>query len=68
MTDQNAPALPDWGELADHPQHGPVIVIDPTPDSDGRIRVMRPIPGTPGCEWFLCEPTELTYTEPKVNQ
>ena len=56
------PALPVWGQLADHPKHGKVFVIDPTPDSDGCIRVMRPIPGRPEYAWFLCEPSELAYT------
>ena len=69
MTDQNpapAPALPDGWRLADHEDHGRVIVTTPTPDDDGDVYFAFPVDDLTGYDWDACRPDELTYidTEP----
>lgn len=56
-----APTLPgDW-KLADHPEHGRVVVTNPIPTSDGRVYYAKPAPGILGRDGSSCAPGKLTY-------
>lgn len=63
MTDQTVPALPDGWRLADHPDHGRVIVTTPTPDDDGDFYFMFPFDDLVGYDWDACSPDELTFLD-----
>ena len=63
-----APALPGRWRFADHPDHGRVIVTKTTPDSDGRVYVVRPAAGPLGHACYFCTPDELTYLDQEVDQ
>ena len=59
-----APALPEGWRLADHPDHGRVIVTNPDPDCDGEAAIIVPTPTNidrARLEW--CTPAELTYID-----
>lgn len=58
-----APALPDGWRLADHKDHGRVIVTNPTPNSAGNVYFVLPANGIMGHDWFFCDPDELTYLD-----
>ena len=65
-----APALPgDW-RLADHPDHGCVIVANPTPNRAGNVCFVMPaVDGDPrGFAWHLCSPNVLTYIDQEADQ
>ena len=62
-TVQPAPALPDGWRLADHKDHGRVIVTNTTPDEDGNVYFVAPAPAPLGNDWHPCDPDELTYTD-----
>lgn len=63
-----APALPDGWRLANHPEHGLVIVTNPTTGSDGYACFVLPTTGTRGHTWHLCPPDELTYLDQEADQ
>ena len=59
-----APALPDGWRLADHEDHGRVIVTTQTPDRDGYVYVVIPDAGNfRGYDWHFCDPDRLTYID-----
>jgi hypothetical protein len=63
-------ALPgDW-RLADHPDHGCVIVANPTPNRAGNVCFVMPaVDGDPrGFAWHLCSPNVLTYIDQEDDQ
>ena len=57
------PALPGEWRLAEHPDHGRVIVTRPTQDSDGNVLCVIPSTGYLGHNWQGCKPAELTYID-----
>lgn len=63
--DENpAPALPDGWWLADHKEHGRVIVTKPAPNHDGRVYFVLPVGrNLMGFDWRSCDPDELTYLD-----
>ena len=64
-----APALPDGWRLADHPDHGRIIVTNPDPDCDGEAAIIVPTPTNidhARLEW--CTPDELTYLDQEADQ
>ena len=63
-----APTLPGRWRFADHPDHGRVIVTKTTPDSDGRVYVVRPAAGPLGHACYFCTPDELTYLDQEGDQ
>ena len=67
-----APALPDGWRLADHPDHGNVMVTNTTPNRAGNVCFVMPaVDGDPrGFAWHLCSPNWLTYldAEPEADQ
>lgn len=58
-----APALPDGWRLADHEDHGRVIVTNPTPDPSGHVYFVIPADDPMGYDWLFCGPARLTYLE-----
>ena len=69
-TEKPAPALPgDW-RFADHPDHGCVIVANPTPNRAGNVCFVMPaVDGDPrGFTWHICSPNALTYIDQEDNQ
>lgn len=59
-----APALPDGWRLADHPDHGRVIVTNTTPDRYGRVCYVFPASKDGmGFNWLFCGHDELTYLD-----
>ena len=57
-----APALPEGWRLADHKDHGRIIVTTENPDMDGRVAfVYRG--GYSGFGYAWCKPAELTYID-----
>ena len=58
-----APALPDGWRLADHEDHGRVIVTTPTPDDDGDVYFAFPFDDLTGYDWDACHPDELTFLD-----
>ena len=59
-----APALPDGWRLADHKDHGRVIVTTPTPDVNGEFVIIRPHPHRiTRTDTSWCDPAELTYID-----
>lgn len=63
-TEKPAPALPEGWRLADHPDHGRVIVTRPEPDGDGEVAITVPTPTSmirARRDW--CRPDELTYID-----
>lgn len=63
-----APALPDGWRLANHPEHGLVVVTSTTPDCLGRVSFVAPAPGTIGNDWHICNPDELTFLDQEADQ
>ena len=65
-----APALPEGWRLADHPDHGRVLVTSPAPDRDGDLWGFRSDDTREGAERIWCKPDELTYidTEPEADK
>lgn len=63
-----APALPDGWRLADHEDHGRVIVTNTTPNQDGRVYFVTPTGGTMGNACDFCRPDELTYIDQEAAQ
>lgn len=63
-TEKPAPDLPgDW-RLAEHREHGRVIVTNPTPDCYGTVYFAFPRADyLNGFDWKFCDPEELTYLE-----
>ena len=59
-----APALPDGWRLADHPEHGRVVVTDDTPGLDGWVYGVfaSDMDGT-GFDWHPYDPGELTLLD-----
>lgn len=62
-TDAFVPTLPEGWRLANHEEHGRVIVTRPEPDEDGYVCYGLPINNTLGYEWRFCTPNELTYLD-----
>ena len=58
-----APALPGGWRLADHPDHGRVVVTNITPNPEGYIHFALPTDNPLGHYWWLCKPDELTYLD-----
>lgn len=59
-----APALPDGWRLADHKDHGRVMVTTRTPNHDGNVYFVLPIcRNLMGFDWRACKPAELTYLD-----
>lgn len=57
-----APALPDGWRLADHEDHGRVVVTNPAPDCYGTVYFAFPrVDCLNGFDWKFCDPEELTY-------
>ena len=57
-----APTLPDGWRLAEHPDHGLIIVTNPTPDCYGTVYFAFPRADClNGFDWKFCDPEELTY-------
>lgn len=55
-------ALPDGWWLADHPEHGRVVVVRPEPDDEGEVAIIVSEPTNidhAAVTW--CDPDELTY-------
>ena len=76
-----APALPEGWRLADHKDHGRVIVTTTTPNRDGRFYYVLPVAVVPhadhsqgafrnrmGFDWRTCDPAELTYIDHEGDQ
>ena len=62
-------ALPEGWRLADHPDHGRVIVTTETPDIGGYVYAVAFSPGrTTGFYWFSCKTDELTYLDQEADQ
>ena len=63
-TPSPSPALPDGWRLADHPDHGRVIVTDDTPGLDGWVYGVfaSDMDGT-GFDWHPYDPGELTLLD-----
>ena len=57
-----APDLPEGWRLADHEDHGRVIVTT-TPTRDGRVYYVLPSAAPLGYDWLFCHPDELTYID-----
>ena len=63
-----APALPDGWRLAEHPDHGRVIVTRTEPDRDGEVPITVPVPPDDFAARFeWCRPAELTYLDQEVD-
>ena len=62
------PALPDGWRLADHKDHGRIIVTNTTPTRDGRVYYVLPAADPLGFDWFFCAPDELTYLGLEADQ
>lgn len=60
---KHAPALPDGWRLAEHKEHGRVIITKLTPDDDGDVYFTFPADDLTGYDWDACSPDELTYLE-----
>ena len=58
-----APALPDGWRLAEHEDHGRVIVTNPTPDPSGHVYFVLPVDDPMGYDWLFCDPDDLTYID-----
>ena len=58
-----APALPDGWRLADHEDHGRVIVTNLTPNAVGHVYFVLPATDPLGYDWFFCDPDELRYLD-----
>ena len=59
-----ASALPDGWRLADHPNHGRVIVTNTIPNRAGDVCYVLPtVEDSMGYDWFFCDPDELTYLD-----
>ena len=58
-----APALPEGWRLADHKDHGRVVVTNTTPDSNGHVPFVLPLEDTLGHDWRFCDLAELTYID-----
>lgn len=59
-----APALPDGWRLADHKEHGRVIVTNPTPDCYGHAYfAFSRADCLSGLDWKVCDPDDLTYLD-----
>ena len=64
MTDNKpAPALPEGWRLADHKDHGRVIVTNTTPNSAGNVHYVFSSDGPLGYACHFCTPDELTYID-----
>lgn len=60
----SAPALPDGFRLADHKDHGRVMVTTPTPNIEGSIYYVLPVGrNLMGFDWRSCDPDMLTYLD-----
>ena len=70
--DQNpapAPALPGGWRLADHKDHGRVIVTNTTPNPGGHVYYVLPVGrNLIGFDWRSCDPAELTYIDQEDDQ
>ena len=62
-----APALPDGWRIADHKDHGRVIVTNPTPRRDGRVYFVLPAVNPLGHDWFFCDHAELRYIDQEAE-
>ena len=59
----HAPTLPgDW-KLADHPEHGRIVVTRSTPTRDGHVYFVAPTDDTMRHNWHFCKPDALTYLD-----
>ena len=58
-----APALPEGWRLADHEDHGRVIVTNTTPDPSGHVYFVGHADDSMGCDRFFCDPARLAYLE-----
>lgn len=59
-----SPAFPGGWRLADHPEHGRVIVTKPTPDYEGYIYYMYSTDARPeGYDWDCRDAAELTFCD-----
>lgn len=67
-TEKPAPALPEGWRLADHPEHGRIVVTNPTPDGDGEVCFVALSVGFLGHGCHFCRPDELTYIDQEVDQ
>lgn len=57
-------ALPDGWRLADHPDHGRVIVTRTETDRDGEVAITVPVPiDDLAARFEWCRPAELTYID-----
>ena len=63
-----APALPDGWRLADHPDHGRVVVTTENQDGDGYVYLTFPDDDVLGYEWHFCRPDDLTYLDQGADQ
>lgn len=67
-TENPAPALPDGWRLADHPEHGRVIVANAIPGRDGHIHYVFSSDRYPtGLDWHHCTPDALTYLDQEAE-
>ena len=62
-TEKPATALPEGWRLADHEDHGRVIVTTQTPDEDGDVYFAVPFDDLTGYDWDACHPDELTFLD-----
>ena len=69
MNNTNNPthALPGEWRLADHKDHGRVVVTNHTPDIDGYVYFVLPARDVLGYDWFFCDPDELTYLDQEAE-
>lgn len=63
-----APTLPDGFRLADHKDHGRVMVTTPTPNIEGSIYYVLPVGrNLMGFDWRSCDPDMLTYLDQEAD-
>lgn len=64
-----AHALPEGWRLADHEDHGRVIVTNPTPNLSGQVYFVLPSDTVyMGYYWHFCTPDELTFLDQEADQ
>lgn len=63
-----APALPEKWRIADHEEHGRVIVTNPDPSTDGMVCCVFGEVDLLGYRGFFCNPDELTYIDHRADQ
>ena len=58
-----APALPEGWRLADHKDHGRVIVTNPVANQMGNVCFVGPTDDRRGHDWLFCPASDLTFLD-----